>query len=156
MRKGQGQEGRPARTPPLGVFRGAPPHRPTTGTPTGVRRKCARKAQVLGNIAQLAQKRGAGDTVVGATPVQRDDCGSRVAFQVARNRPALVRSANWYGLLAWSKTGVQAAANERETSRRNMSPVASLTLGGWQSRDSFFFRDSVCCAWSCAFLVQWG
>ena len=56
---------------------------------------------------------------------------ARASFpRVARSRgdsastPARVRSANWYGLVAWAKTGAHAAASARETSRRNMPPVA--------------------------------
>ena len=48
--------------------------------------------------------------------------------RVARSRadrasaPARVRITNWYGLVALSRRGAHAAASERETRRRNMSP----------------------------------
>ena len=104
----------PWRTPKSGHKRGArrarvrvQPRAACSGTRHGKcsRRHCARPAT---------------DTTVAWASFSR----------VARSRavsaptPARVRSANWYGLVAWSKTGAHVAASERETSRRNISPVA--------------------------------
>ena len=115
--KKAGARGSPCSHPQPGVCRGGTRRRPTIGIHTSGRKKSVQTVRVRAATSHNFCRNAAREMQSYAL---RPSARSRAD---SASTPARVRSANWYGLVAWLKTGAHAAANVRETSRRNMSPV---------------------------------